>query len=82
MQNLVNSIMLCSYWLTLGPEPALEQGLEKMGCMRLCRMFHTALGLESGPEKSRMSFQTIFQDLKMIPEMSCSGFLITFCYFQ
>ena len=52
-------------------------GTGKMGCMRLYRTFHTTQepGPESGPENSRMGSKPIFQDLKVILDMSCNGFL-------
>ena len=69
--------MVYSHWLTPGPEQGTGTGPGKMGCMRLYRTFHTTQEPrpESGPEKSRMSSKPIFQDLKVIPDMSCNGFL-------
>ena len=68
--------MVYSHWLTPGPEQGTGTRTGKMGCMRLCRMFHTTQesGPESGPEKSRMGSKPIFQDLKLNQVMSCNRF--------
>ena len=49
----------------------------KTSCMRLYRMFHITQepGPESGPQISRMGLKPILQDLKVIPDLSCNGFL-------
>ena len=64
--------MVYSHWLTLGPEQGTGTGTGKMGCMRLCRTFHTTQESvpESGPEKSRIGSKPIFQDLKLNQVMS------------
>ena len=72
------SLMVYSHWLTPGPEQGTGTGTGKMGCMILYRMFHTTQesGPESGPEKSRMGFKPIFQDLKLNQEMIYNGFFL------
>ena len=68
--------MVYSHWLSPGLGQGLELGHGWMGCMSLCRTFHTA------PEQGqrRMGFVPIFQVLKLFQVVCFNDILMSLRY--